>query len=641
MDMDLQDVAPKRDRWRLTDWQRGILLVAIVLIVLAYWNGMQGEFVYDDTRQIVENIYIQQRPLYLKALTSDVWAFKSDAMGVVSNYYRPVFVLSMIINHELFKLDPLGWHIVNLLLHIAATVLVFFLLLRLQVHQVACALITWIFAVHPVHVESVTWVAGETDLLMAVFLLGSYLSYLSLREQPSLKMWSWTLLLFLLALGSKEVAIAMLGFVFVTEWVYRSPEISKRTAFGQAFRKCLPFLGVGILFFAVRHVVLQGSSIQNAGYIGPLSMLATIPKIVIFYLRQIFLPYQFGAAYGVRAVSAQTFGFMTVIMPVLFLMLIGRVLIWLLPKHKAYPIALAFFLFPLLPALNIRVFWYEHLVRDRYLYLPLLGALILFIDPLVRSLSSSRRFAGRDVSPAFYAIGCVASLGLALISMNYNRVWLNEVALWESGVRTDPNSLWAHMQLAEAYRHAGQLSEAEAIAQKGLVLSPHYNRLRAILGLIYKAQGRNRDAVQELLTVLRQAKESELIVLAAGNLAKIYQDAGNYDDAIRVLQEATVRAPDKRAINSQNVAILQALVGKSKEALATLESTRDLLEKSQNPDVLKSWYYMGELYRELEQPQEAKEAYRHYLKQTTGMASPGLNQTRDLCQRALEELGEQ
>lgn len=639
MNMDEQGIVPRKGLGGLDSQHRGIVVVAMVLILLTYWNGLQGEFVYDDTRQIVENVYIQQRPLYLKALTSDVWMFKSDVAGVVSNYYRPVFVLSLIINHELFGLNPLGWHIVNLLLHGIAVILVFFLLLRLQLHRVASALITWIFAVHPVHVESVTWVAGATDLLMAVFLLGSYLCYLSLRAQPSLKKWGWTLLLYLLALGSKEVSVAMIGLVFVTEWVHRSPEASKQTAFRHAVRKCLPFLGIGILFFAARHIVLQGASFQSAGYIGPLSMLATIPKILVFYLRQIFLPYQFGSAYGVRAVSAQTFGLANVILPVLFLVVLGRVLVWLLPKHKAYPVALALFLFPLLPALNIRAFWYEHLVRDRYLYLPLLGASILSIDPFVRAVSSSRRFAGRDLSRLFYTAGAAASLGLALISMSYNRAWLNEAALWESGVRTDPGSLWAHMQLAEAYRHADRLQEAEAIAQKGLRLFPDYTRLQAILGLIYKAQGRNQEAEQVLLKIVRQAKESDIIVLAAGHLAKIYQGVGRYDDAIRVFQEATERAPDKRAINSQNIAILQVFAGRSKDALATLESTRDLLAQSQNPDLLKSWYYMGELYRELGRVQEAKEAYRQYLTRTAGMAGSNLNQTRQLCQNALKELG--
>lgn len=157
-----------------------IPLTAVCLIVFA--NSVGGDFVYDDTRQIVRNTLIQDNSLIWKALTSDVWAFKGDGTVAASNYWRPTFTLWNIICFRLFGMSSLGWHVANLLLHSSVCVLIFSLLRRWAYSAAVAFTIALIFAVHPVHVESVSWIAGSPDLLFSLAFLGSLWFATSYRD---------------------------------------------------------------------------------------------------------------------------------------------------------------------------------------------------------------------------------------------------------------------------------------------------------------------------------------------------------------------------------------------------------------------------------------------------------------------------
>ena len=119
------------------------------MCLAVFANSLGGEFVYDDTRQVVRNILIQDNSLIWKVLTSDVWAFKGDGSVAASNYWRPTFTLWNIICFRLFGMNPVGWHVVNVMLHTGVCVLAFSLLRRWAYSAAIAFAITLIFAVHP------------------------------------------------------------------------------------------------------------------------------------------------------------------------------------------------------------------------------------------------------------------------------------------------------------------------------------------------------------------------------------------------------------------------------------------------------------------------------------------------------------
>src|SRR3982751_2314326 len=139
-----------RDEWK---WVLPILAVCVVVFA----NSLGGDFVYDDTRQIVRNTLIQDNALIWKALTSDVWAFKGDGTQAASNYWRPTFTLCNIINFSLFGMSPFCCHVANTVLHSRVCFMAYALLRRWAFSAVTAFTVALIFAVHPVHVESVAW----------------------------------------------------------------------------------------------------------------------------------------------------------------------------------------------------------------------------------------------------------------------------------------------------------------------------------------------------------------------------------------------------------------------------------------------------------------------------------------------------
>ncbi len=193
-----------------------IVLGAILVSFLVYANAVSGAFVYDDTKQIVQNQLIQDSRLFGKALTSDVWAFKGNAGQAWSNYWRPTFILWLIVNNGLFGLgSTAGWHLANIFLHALVVALAYGVLRQLRLSRAVAGVIVFIFAVHPVHVESVAWISGSPDLLMAAALLGALWLVLSALARPDWRKTAGALALFAIALLAKEVAIVFPGVVFV------------------------------------------------------------------------------------------------------------------------------------------------------------------------------------------------------------------------------------------------------------------------------------------------------------------------------------------------------------------------------------------------------------------------------------------
>src|SRR6476620_8766508 len=148
------------------------LLVLLALVSFGIFaNSLSGGFVYDDNRQILRNPLIQEPSLYGQALVSDVWAFKCDGKIAASNYYRPTFVAGLIVNYRLFGTSRFGWHLLNVLLHVGSCLLGFLLLRRWNISRNAAFAVALVFAVHPLHVESVAWISGSPDLLLSIAFL--------------------------------------------------------------------------------------------------------------------------------------------------------------------------------------------------------------------------------------------------------------------------------------------------------------------------------------------------------------------------------------------------------------------------------------------------------------------------------------
>ena len=615
-------------------WHAGVLAIATLLTVIAYSNALHGKFVYDDNFQIADNPYIQQDQYLWKAMTSDVWAFKSNPGETKSNYWRPAFVGWLILNYKLFGADTTGWHILSILAHLLVTLLGYWVLLKLGLRPVVCAIATCMFATHPIHVQSVTWISGVPDVMVSGFLFGSFLCYLALRKRPRWFYWAGAILLYFAALFSKEIAVTFPAIIFFSELILNK-RASSQVAVKPAFQRSLPFLVTAAIFLLLHYQVLHG--FQIVAPTGPSfsEMLLSIPGVMLFYIRQTLFPFSLSPFHGLRPVTANHLGLANFVLPLVILTVLGYLIYKLARRRAEVQLGLIWFLLPLAPALNTRIFLAEMLVQDRYLYLPLFGALIMIATGLVTLAERVLPARAHAFQPAASVAGLVISIGFVILTRMYNPVWNNDVTLFEYGVGVDPSSSFAYSHLSNEYQRAGRLPEAKQALARALEIKPDLTTGHILMGIIANREQRYDDAIASLKQVLAVYPDYDT---ALDQLGLAYQQQGKFDEAIALFDQGRQRMVYKREAYTINIAVLEAMAGRKTEALAELESLVPQLNTATSPDIIKAWWYLGELYRVQGRADDAKGAYERYLKATEGSSDPQVRRLRDLATQSLQQL---
>ena len=239
------------------DTAQVVLVLGLLATALIYLDTLSFQFVYDDVTLIVRNPQVQSWSNLPHFFTQHLWA----AYAATGNYYRPVYQLWLLLNYTAFGLNPLGWHITTVAVHLGATLLVYVLLAKLGAERLTAAIAASLFGVHPVHIESVAWVSGVIDPLTAVFFLGALLCHLQVREG---KRWCLgpALALCALALLTKEAAAVLPGVVLVVEWrgLGRRQDdmaaLSRTDRLRSAVTWTLPYAAVAVLYLVARHYAL-------------------------------------------------------------------------------------------------------------------------------------------------------------------------------------------------------------------------------------------------------------------------------------------------------------------------------------------------------------------------------------------------
>ncbi|MGB7203621.1 MAG: tetratricopeptide repeat protein [Pyrinomonadaceae bacterium] len=596
----------------------------MIVCFVVFANSLGGEFVYDDTRQIVRNTLIQDNSLIWKALTSDVWAFKGDGTQAASNYWRPTFTLWNIICFRLFGMSPVGWHVANVVLQSGVCVLAYSLLRRWAFTALVAFVIALVFAVHPVHVESVAWIAGSPDLLFSLAFLGSLWFATSYRESRSTKHLVLTILLYFVALGAKEIGIVCLPVYY---FVLTDLDADAKSKAGENKMPLVALAIVAVAYFLIRWSILGAISRppDDAVALGPALM--SIPSMFAFYLRQIFAPVWVAINYSLTPV--EQIGALNFVVPLVVLLIaIAGVIYLVRGSHKAR-IAAAVFLLPLIPAMNATAFPAEQLVHDRYLYLPLLGVLMLLV-PLAARLVSER---------TILIVGCVMAALLALQTFRYNTVWANDLSLWSWTAKTDDSATTA-MQLGSALSAAGRNEDAIRAYSAALTKRP---AMRALLG-----RGRTFIAVKQYanaerdfiaaLAMPEEKQEAYALYQLYEALGIAYSEQRKFDAAIKSFADARIKLPMYQAALTEKLAIVLYQSGRKDEALRELEAARPAARNELLPESKNVFLRLGMLYQEQGRKPEARDALNEFLRQTTSINEKNTLDARRQAAQLLESV---
>ena len=420
--------------------RRGVfeLLLGTVAFV-AYAGTLAFGFVYDDRVQIVGNTTITSWSYVPGYFAHHIWYLIDPRF--VANYYRPIFLLWLKLCYSMFGLSPAPWHFANIALHILATIQVFWLAQRLIKNRTAAAIASLLFAVHPVHVESVAWISGVTDPLMAVMILGSVLAFLRWQQNRSPLVYVAALLFAAIALLCKEPAIVLPVLIAISAWAILPPDKQLSSAESVAL---IPFFVLAAGYLALRQHILQGFS-HNMSSSTVREMVFTWPAVIVFYLRQLFLPYQLSLFHDVPWVESPfNVRFIAPLVLIAAIIYVAVRSIQTSSERRTFIAALAWLAIPLAPVMYLRVYMEGEIVHDRYTYVPSVGLVILLVliarMMLVNVPEHARFSRATAVTVAFAAV-------FAFLTFYNQTDWANDLLLFNHASKVAPNNLTASINL--------------------------------------------------------------------------------------------------------------------------------------------------------------------------------------------------
>ena len=184
---------------------RSLILIVLVITLVAFVGSLRYDFVYDDVEQIVGNRYVHSWHYLPRFFTEHVWGhLNSSSPGT---YYRPIFLLWLLLNHSVFGLQASGWHFTTVALHVLVTYTVYRLALGINLDRLTACVAALLFGLHPVHVEAVAWVSGGTEPLLAALFVPAFLCYLRARAAAGRSRWWLALSLLLYGLAQSKVTV--------------------------------------------------------------------------------------------------------------------------------------------------------------------------------------------------------------------------------------------------------------------------------------------------------------------------------------------------------------------------------------------------------------------------------------------------
>ena len=474
-----------------------ISLGLAVLTVTAFAQVVQCDFVnYDDAT------YVNDNPQVTAGLNleSVCWAFTS----IYASNWHPLTWLSLQLDASLYGVNPAGYHLTNLLLHLATVVLLFLFLSSATGAVWRSAVVAAFFAVHPLRVESVAWVAERKDVLSGFFWMLTLIAYLHYVRRPGIG--RHLLLVFVFALGLLAKAMLVtLPFVLALldywplarlpwgqarggplstpEGNPRVPRVSLRLLIWEK----VPLLLLAIATAAAT-VAAQSLGVANLEELPLHIRVANALIAYVTYILQVFWPANLCVLYPhpYAAVSWR--------LAVAAGLLVLVVSVFVLREMRRRPYLLVgwcWYLGTLVPVVGlIQVGLQAH--ADRYTYLPVIGVFVMLAWG-IPDLPPLRRF-GQVVLPLFAAVLLAACVGLTNLQVRY---WKDTRTLWEHVLAVDPKNAFAHQELARYLTHKNQLDEAIAHLREAVECEPKSVTYRARLVYLLRQAKRNDEADKE------------------------------------------------------------------------------------------------------------------------------------------------
>jgi len=518
-------------------------LLLILAVLVSYSaitrNGFLG---YDDTEYITENPHVRAGLTWATVK----WSFTTYDQA----NWHPLTWLSHALDCQLFGLNPLGHHYVNVLLHAANAVLLFLLLRRVTGFDWRSLMVAALFALHPVNVESVAWAAERKDVLSMMFFLLALHAYFRYAQKPGIRRYAAVLVMFTLALLAKPQVITFPLLLLL--WDYwplariAAPSLPGRTLHDARVPKSstpglvcekLPLL---LLSAASAVVTLKaqhaGGAVRNFSECGPLLRLETAVISYASYLGKLFWPSKLVVLYPH---PTRLYPFWQVAAAASLIVLVTA---WALRERRRQPylaVGWLWFLGSLVPMIGLVQVGAQS-IADRYAYIPFIGLFIMLVwlaADWAKTLS---------LGPAWLALPAVCCL-LVLGTLTYKQVgyWHDTESFWRRTLAFTHDNYYAEDNLGDFLFAQDRKEEAARHFQAALAIRPDDMPATLNLGAYEHGRGNLEAAINRYQTVALHSLDTDLRARAYGNLGSAYRQLGQFAAAKQCYETALQLTPGR------------------------------------------------------------------------------------------------
>lgn len=540
---------PERLRTKAARGWLGAAAIGVACFA-AFLPALGGDFVWDDDTHLLDNPVLEENGLY------KVWVAPPERIN-----YWPVTFTTYWLEHQLFGFDPLGYHVVNVLIHAASALFLWQILRLLRVPLPW--LVALVFAVHPVNVESVAWITQRKNLLSFFFGALSLLLWLHFEKRRRALLYALALLSFAAAMLSKGAAAPLPAVLWLCAWWQRGALTARDV------RNTLPFFAVAAVLSLIEistQQLVAGSTVVRADDFT--TRLATSGWVWWFYLGKALLPLGLCFVYPRWSIDA---GDPWSWLPLLAaLVSLGAAWWWRRGRGRAVFFALLYFGLMLSPVLGFFDIYYMRFsyVADHYQYLALPGIVALVVGGLGSLATCSRRVPRTLLSGI--AVGLV--LGCVGLSATLSSSYRSTEVLWRDTLAKNPEAFLAHYNLAHLLQAEGRLEEAASHYRETLRIHPDDALATNNLGKVVQDQGHPLVAMRYYRRAIQLDPQN---VEAHNNLATLLAKRGENGAALAHYRAALRIDPDSAVLHF-NLARLLERLGRFDAALAHYQRALEL-----------------------------------------------------------------
>ncbi len=514
------------------------VILIIILGFTIYFNSLGGSFIWDDAGLIQGNAYLKDWSNFPQIFTKNIWA----GIGEGSSIWRPLQMMTYFVDYSLWKLDPWGYHLTNILLHLLAALALYWFVSILFNNRILALFSSLLFIAHPVHVEAVSYISGRADSLVTIFVLVAFIFYLKFLHTRRITFWIVMSLSFILALFTRENAVIFPALLIIYHFVFQKK---------LEIKPFLPLLGITVLYFIFR--IFSINSIFSDTPIRT-TLAQRFPGFLVAftnYMGILFFPVDLHMEYGGRL-----FGFFAPKAILGFIIILSLLIcvFWAKNSKRLFSFAILWFFIAILPVSNL--YPLNAYMAEHWLYLPSIG----FFMILGGSLTS---FFEKDKFK-FVALGLLICLLFiyASLTIRQNVYWKEELPFYQRTLAYSPWSAKVHNNLGNLYAKLGDKYKAQKEYLKSIAFDPS-------------------------------------AVYAYRNLGDFYCLAGNYLEGIKMYLKATQIDP-RDADDYNNIGYTFITLGRNEEGIKYCQIALKL-----NPSSSRAYYNLGNAYYNLRESRKS------------------------------------